>query len=123
MPRDVIRKENVKRYIHVPLPPKNSASGFLTQNLPMAAMFLKNKSIAWACLFIAVQNFLNEPLIKSPGDESTSGWFKILFAGIALLTTYMDLIFPNISGPITSKIVEEAVDATTTAIVDSATGN
>lgn len=126
MAKDVIRKENVKRYVHVPVKPKNSASNFVSQNLPMAAMFLKNKALSWACLFIAVQTYLNEPYIKDPSDESSSGIFKIIFALVALGTSYLDLIFPTMGGLRAQKAVDTAVEtvvATATEAVAAATGN
>ncbi|KAG7880086.1 hypothetical protein KL906_000576 [Ogataea polymorpha] len=83
------------RYVHVPVKPRNSATGFAAQNLPMVAMFMRNKPLAWSCLLLAVQSYLNEPLIKSPDDEAQPAIFKVVFAVISVLTSYMDLVFPN----------------------------
>ena len=120
MVRDVIRKENVKRYVHVPVKPKNSASNFVSQNLPMAAMFLKNKALSWACLFIAVQTYLNEPYIKDPSDDSSSGIFKILFASVALGTSYLDLVFPTMGGFMGPNAAGTATEAATEAVAAAA---
>ncbi|KAG7813668.1 hypothetical protein KL921_001214 [Ogataea angusta] len=81
MPKDVKRPELAKP--------------FAAQNLPMVAMFMRNKPLAWSCLLLAVQSYLNEPLIKSPDDDAQPAIFKILFAVIGVLTSYMDLVFPN----------------------------
>lgn len=99
MGKDVIRKENVKQYVHVPAEPKNAASNFVSQNLPLAAMFLKNKALAWACLFFGVQTYLNEPYIRDPADDSQPAYFRIFFSMIAILTTYIDLVFPHMGNP------------------------
>lgn len=88
-----ISQEKVKRYVHVPKP-NTSAGTALTQNLPMVAMFLRNKPVAWATLLLAVQSWLNEPLIADPADESQPAAFRVLFALVALLVAYMDLFFP-----------------------------
>ncbi|TID30642.1 hypothetical protein CANINC_000797 [Pichia inconspicua] len=107
MGKDVIREDKVKKYVHVVAENKLVATDFVSTNLPMAAMFLKNRMLAWASLFFAVQSYLNRPIIKRPGDESQSPSFRILFALIALVTSYLDLIFPAMSGPrIAEKIIE-----------------
>ncbi|KAG0679670.1 hypothetical protein C6P40_005201 [Pichia californica] len=118
MARDVIRKENVKRYIHTALKPK-TASNFVSQNLPMAAMFLKNKALSWACLFIAVQNYLNDPYVKDPSDESTNSAYKIIFALVALGTAYLDLIFPQVGGFVPSA-AETVADVAAEAAIEVA---
>jgi hypothetical protein len=108
MAKDVIRKENVKKYVHTAAPAKNIASNFVSQNLPLAAMFLKNKALAWACLFFAVQSYLSEPYIKDPSDESQPAFFRIIFAFVAIGTSYLDLIFPQMSPQqVAAKIAEK----------------
>lgn len=119
MARDVIRKENVKKYVHTAIKPK-TASNFVSQNLPMAAMFLKNKALSWACVFIAVQNYLNEPYIKDPSDDSTSGFFKIIFSFVALGTAYLDLIFPQMTGFIPKEAKEEVAEVAADVAIEAA---
>ncbi|GMM30967.1 hypothetical protein DAMA08_037120 [Martiniozyma asiatica (nom. inval.)] len=110
MPKDVTRRENVVKYVHIPVKQKNQASNFLVQNLPLVAMFLKNKAIAWACLFLSFQTYLNEPYIKDPQDESQPAIFRVLFSLVAVGTAYLDLIFPTMS-PAVQRIAKEAKDA------------
>lgn len=93
--KDVARAENVKRYVHVPKPSQNQVTNMLSQQLPMVAMFLRSKPLAWGCLLIAFQSMLNEPLIRDPADESQPGIFKILFAVVGVVVSYIDIIFPN----------------------------
>lgn len=109
MGKDVIRQDKVKKYVHVVVENKLVATDFVSTNLPMAAMFLKNKMLAWAAMFFAVQSYLNQPIIKSPGDESQSPSFRILFALISLVTSYLDLVFPAITAPrVAEKIIDSA---------------
>ncbi|GMG31227.1 unnamed protein product [Ambrosiozyma monospora] len=123
--KDVKRRELVKQYVHIPIKPANKASDFAAQNLPMVAMFLKNKSLAWATLFLAIQSWLADPLIRDPSDDSQPAVFKIIFALIAIATSSMDLFMPNMGpgakAPAPASIVDTAVEAVTTA-VETATG-
>lgn len=98
--RDVVREQNVKRYVHIPRPVQNQASSMMTQNLPLVAMFLKSKPIAWATLFLAIQGYLNEPLIKDPADDSQPAMFKILFAVVAIAVSYLDVFYPTAGLPV-----------------------
>ena len=100
MAKDVIRPQNVHKYIHVPVAPKNAAANFVSQNLPLAAMFLKNKSLSWACAFFAIQSYLNEPYIKDPSDDSQPAIFRIIFSLVAIVTAYLDLLFPSMNTPV-----------------------
>ncbi|GME93628.1 unnamed protein product [Ambrosiozyma monospora] len=92
----------------------------------MVAMFLKNKSLSWATLFLAIQSWLADPLIRDPSDDSQPAVFKIIFAVIAIATSSMDLFMPNMgpgarAPPAPAGIVDTAVEAVTTA-VETATG-
>lgn len=105
------------RYVHHPPKTRNAASNFMGQNLPMAAMFLRNKPLSWACMFIAIQSYLNEPAFKQQQDESQPAIFRIIFALIAVATSYMDIVFPS-AGP-SKAAVKDAVDATIEAVSQS----
>lgn len=89
------------------------------QNLPMAAMFLRNKPLSWACMFIAIQSYLNEPAFKQEQDESQPAIFRIIFALIAVATSYMDIIFPSAGPSKAAAVVKDAVDATIEAVSQS----
>lgn len=117
MGKEVIRKENVKKYIHTPIKPKNVATNFVAQNMPLAAMFLRNKAVAWACLFFTIQSYLTEPLIKDTSDDSQPAGFRFLFALIALGTSYLDLIFPQSTPAALGAAI--ANNAATTAVVEA----
>ncbi|ABN66683.1 predicted protein, partial [Scheffersomyces stipitis CBS 6054] len=105
------------RYKHSPAKARNEASGMLAQSLPMAAMFMRNKMLAWSAVFLAVQSYLNEPLNKpaeaadSNSTPSQPPLLRVLFAFIGLVTCYLDLIFPGTS-PYARRAVTEAVSET-----------
>lgn len=67
--------------------------------MPMAAMFLRNKAIAWSSFFLAIQAYLNEPknkpLVSSDTTAQQPAFFQIIFAVIALGTCYIDILFPT----------------------------
>ncbi|CDK27190.1 unnamed protein product [Kuraishia capsulata CBS 1993] len=107
------RPDQIVRYVHTPAETRNAASNFVSQNIPMAAMFLRNKPLAWASLFLSVQNYLNEPTHKAK-DEAMPPFFKLLMGALAVLTTYMDFIFPPVA-PAARQAAAAAASATGSA--------
>lgn len=86
------------RYKHIPAKPRSEASGMVAQTLPMAAMFMKNKMLSWAALFLAVQSYLNQPTNRPADDkDSQPPILRILFSLISLVTCYLEFIFPSAS--------------------------
>lgn len=68
----------------------------LCSTLPMAAMFTRNKFVAWASLIFAIQNWLGE----SVALKKSSGQPAILTVGmsiVALIMTYLPLFIPPAS--------------------------
>ncbi|VUG16764.1 DEBR0S1_25048g1_1 [Brettanomyces bruxellensis] len=108
MGKEAIREELVKRYVHTPLAPKTQASDFAASNMPMVAMFLRNKAIAWSAFFIAFQSYLNEPLISDPADQSQPPIMKIIFATVSVLVSYLDIIFPKWVGLLQVKLLQQS---------------
>ncbi|VEU21020.1 DEKNAAC101952 [Brettanomyces naardenensis] len=123
MGKEVIRAELVRPYVHTPLAPKNQAGDFAATNLPMVAMVMRNKAIALSALFIAVQSYMNEPFIKDPSDQSQPAVMKIVFAFVALLSSYIDLLFPKFFGkiPKVGGTVKDAADTVSAAISTATT--
>ncbi|CCE81667.1 Piso0_002330 [Millerozyma farinosa CBS 7064] len=109
-------------YRHIPAKPRFETSGMIAQSLPMAAMFMKNKLLAWSALFLSIQSYLSEPInkpaSKDPKDTSQPASLRVVFALIALLTCYMDIAFPSTNPSIKRQSI---VDAASTAA--SATGS
>lgn len=111
------------RYVHTPLAPKTKASDFAASNMPMVAMFLRNKAIAWSAFFIAFQSYMNEPLISDPADQSQPPIMKIIFATVSVLVSYLDIVFPTMGHPPPSKASSTAatVASSVTTAITSAT--
>lgn len=94
----------------------------ISQTLPMAAMFMRNKILSWSALFLAVQSYLNEPLHKpETKDESATQppLLRVLFALISVFACYVEFIFP-LSSP-TKRAVQAAATATVAAATATAT--
>lgn len=114
----------IHRYKHVPAKTRPTTS-IVSQTLPITAMFLKNKLIGWASLFVAVQSVLNEPSNSSKEEGADQPAFlKIVLAMVSVLVNYLDLFFPKTS---TAARVQEGVEtsstATSSSIVSSATSS
>lgn len=112
-------------YKHVPAKPRGEVSGVIGQSLPMAAMFMRNKMLSWAAVFIAIQSYLNQPDNKPADDKDSSAeqppLLRILFAVISMATCYVDLLFPHMS-PV-AKPVADVASETVTSIISSATAS
>lgn len=114
---DKRRPDLVKPYHHVPDKTANEQStAMFTSTLPLAAMFLRNKLIAWAALFTAVQGFLNEPTIQSSSPESQGqpAWITLTTALIGMITCYMDFAVPSMR-PLAKQATDAAAAAATGA--------
>ncbi|CAK9440175.1 uncharacterized protein LODBEIA_P42750 [Lodderomyces beijingensis] len=111
------REDLVVPYKHVASKPRRDASNIIAQSLPMAAMFMKNKVLAWAALFLAVQSYLQEPINKPQTDDKGQAeqpaLLRILFAVAAVGTCYMDLFFPS-TNPALRKAASVATETMTT---------
>lgn len=104
-----IREDLVVPYKHIPAKPRSEASAMISQSLPMAAMFMRNKMLSWTSFFLAVQSFLNEPVNKPDSSDQQPPILRVLFSIVSLGTCYMDLIFPS-SNPALRKAAKVATD-------------
>ncbi|CAI5760551.1 unnamed protein product [Candida verbasci] len=109
------REDLIIPYKHIPAKVRKDAGGnVIAQSLPMAAMFMRNKMLSWAALFLSVQSYLQEPINKPEvaNDDSASqpAILRVLFAFISVLTCYMDIVFPS-SNPAFKKSVPAAPTA------------
>lgn len=112
-----IREDLVVPYKHIPAKPRSEASAMISQSLPMAAMFMRNKMLSWASFFLAVQSFLNEPANKPEGSDQQPPILRVLFSMVSLGTCYMDLIFPSSNPALrrAAKVATDTVSETATA--------
>ncbi|CAI4053826.1 hypothetical protein SKDZ_16G3240 [Saccharomyces kudriavzevii ZP591] len=103
-----------------------SISGVVNQSMPMAAIFLRNKFIAWFSLIQSVHYYLNtdedivaaqkEDKAASPMDQPPV--IKLFMSLIGLCVCYMNLAFPQQIAPPSSKtktVVEPAAEVETEA--------
>ncbi|CAR23708.1 uncharacterized protein KLTH0E15312g [Lachancea thermotolerans CBS 6340] len=82
-------------YTHVPAPKSSAAAasqGIISQSMPMAAMFMKNKFLAWFGLLSSVHYCLTADA-ESSGDQSPV--LKLVMALVSLGVCYMNLVFPQ----------------------------
>lgn len=104
-----------------------SISGVVNQSMPMAAIFLKNKFIAWFSLIQSLHFYLNtdedivaaqkETKSASPMDQPPA--IKLLMSIIGIGVCYMNLVFPQQLAPpkpTVSKDETETVIETTTKV-------
>ncbi|KAK6502304.1 hypothetical protein TWF506_002887 [Arthrobotrys conoides] len=89
--KDMRRPDLIVPY-SAPPPPSPEASqdisSTMASTLPMAAMFLRNRTIAWASMSFAVQTWLSEtPAQKAAGKQPAL--FSVLFAVISIVVSYM----------------------------------
>ncbi|KAK6460736.1 hypothetical protein DFJ63DRAFT_337489 [Scheffersomyces coipomensis] len=115
-----VRQDLVVPFRHAPAAARGDASSMISQTLPMAAMFMRNKMLSWAAVFLAIQAFLNEPVnvIKKEGDTSQPPALRIGFALISLVTCYIDIFFPGTMPGGARKAADIA--SATASIVDAA---
>ncbi|KAK6353405.1 hypothetical protein TWF696_005371 [Orbilia brochopaga] len=89
--KDMRRPDLIMPYQAPPPPdPETSAdiSSTMASTLPMAAMFLRNKTLAWASMSFAVQTWLSEtPAQKANGKQPA--FFSIIFAAVSIVVSYM----------------------------------
>ncbi|CAN8100275.1 unnamed protein product [Discula destructiva] len=68
-------------------------SSTMSQTLPMAAIFLRNKYIGWAAVVFSIQNWLGESEYNKT-NSSTPGYFSVGMALMSLVVTYLPMFLP-----------------------------
>jgi len=69
----------------------------LSSTMPMAAIFTRNKIIAWTAVIFAIQGWLSEtPAQKA--ESSQPAYFSVGMSLLAVAVTYMSLFMPPPSG-------------------------
>ncbi|GEQ72652.1 hypothetical protein JCM33374_g6339 [Metschnikowia sp. JCM 33374] len=115
------RADLVVPYKHQPAKPRSEASSMISQTLPMAAMFMRNKLMSWSAVFLALQTFLTEPLNKPVGKDSGSQppLLRLAFAVLSLATCYLEYFFPATSP--TLKKAALTASSTASSVIAEAT--
>ncbi|KAI5464489.1 hypothetical protein BGZ63DRAFT_153153 [Mariannaea sp. PMI_226] len=71
----------------------NDFASTLSNTLPMAAMFTRNKLIGWAAVVFSIQNWLGESE-ETQKNSATPGYFSIGMSVMSLAITYLPLFMP-----------------------------
>lgn len=92
------------------IPPKGlystlpSMSGIVNQSMPMAAIFLRNRFVAWFAVIQSVHYYLNtdeDEANAKDGKQSSSieqtPIIKVAMAMVGLIVCYMNLVFPVVN--------------------------
>ncbi|KAM9905184.1 hypothetical protein OXX79_002310 [Metschnikowia pulcherrima] len=117
------RADLVIPYRHQPAKPRSEASSMISQTLPMAAMFMRNKLLSWSSVFLALQSYLTEPANKPAGSDSGSQppLLRLAFAALSLATCYLEYFLPSTSP--TLKRAALAASSTASSVVAEATAS
>ncbi|SCU82722.1 LANO_0B07316g1_1 [Lachancea nothofagi CBS 11611] len=97
------RPDLIVEFKYKPVPKSSvgaASQGIMAQSMPMAAMFMKNKFLAWFSLLLTVHYSLNGEADKKSADQSPL--LKILMAVVSLAVCYMNVVFPQ-PGPAPKK--------------------
>ncbi|CAH02296.1 uncharacterized protein KLLA0_B08415g [Kluyveromyces lactis] len=121
MPLNNVRRPDlVATYNHTPAPKglyssSSSSQGMLSQSMPMAAMFMKNKFLAWFAVLTTWHVFLTSQ--PDPSNPTDSPFMKIGMAVLAVGMNYLGLFFPGTQPPPLGVVPKATSDssATTTA--------
>lgn len=95
MPPKYKRPEAIVKYVHTPANSRTDVAGPISNTLPMAAMFLRNKAVLWVALFLAVQAWLNEPAHRPANDTLSPPLLKVAFGFLLLALCYAELVIPG----------------------------
>ncbi|KAH3667770.1 hypothetical protein WICMUC_005302 [Wickerhamomyces mucosus] len=124
MAPQVKREDLVVPYVHVPPAPEAASSAVVSQSMPMAALFMKNKLLGWFSLLSTVQAYLNELHGAKPQEGSTSALLRLLLSVFGILVCYTDLVFPGSSGFVKKNDVAKVAESISSTISNAqATGN
>lgn len=91
----------------------------ISQTLPMAAMFMRNKMMSWTSVFLALQAYLTDPVNKPAGSGDSGAQpplLRLAFAFISLLTCYMEFFFPATGNSHKRTVTEKVADAVNSVV-------
>ena len=96
MAPSVKREDLIVPYIHLkPVVEDNSSASFVSQSMPMAAMFMRNKLLSWFSIFSAVISLMYELHGVTAADGSQSGYLRVITGVVGLGVCYMELVMPG----------------------------
>lgn len=69
---------------------ESTSRGSVSQMLPIAAMLMKSKILAWASVLVSITAWLNEPDAPSEGAPAA---MNIVTSVVSIFVAYMDFVF------------------------------
>ncbi|KAK2774546.1 hypothetical protein FQN52_004250 [Onygenales sp. PD_12] len=92
--KDMRRPDLVVPYVDPPEKKSDAdMASTVSSTMPMAAMFTRNKMIAWASVTFSLQNWMAETP-EQKKTTSSPGYLSVLMSLMAVLVTYMPLFLP-----------------------------
>lgn len=85
------RRDLAIPYLHRPDKPQDAPPSTLYRALPMVAMFMRSKALAWTGLFLCVQAYVSQPFETGPNDDVVSIQ-HIATAVMSVAVSYMDFV-------------------------------
>ncbi|KAH3688976.1 hypothetical protein WICPIJ_000035 [Wickerhamomyces pijperi] len=116
----VKRDDLIVRYIHTPPKTEGKGSAMVSQSMPMAALFMKNKLLSWFSLLNGVTGCLNKLHGAPIADDQMSPLLTLAMALLGIAVCYMDLVFPSSSGFIQKRAVEEVAEGISSTVAAAA---
>ncbi|EGC47823.1 predicted protein [Histoplasma capsulatum var. duboisii H88] len=93
--KDMRRPELVVPYVEPPAKASDASdmSSTMSNTMPMAAMFSRNKMIAWAAVTFSLQNWMAETP-EQQKKAATPAYMGVIMAFLSILVTYMPMFLP-----------------------------
>ncbi|KAI5302503.1 hypothetical protein KEM56_000642 [Ascosphaera pollenicola] len=92
--RDMKRPDLIVPYVAPKIEDETDLGSTLSNTMPMAAMFTRNRIIAWTSVIFNLQQYLIErPEKRSP--NSTPASLSVMMAVMSVIVTFMPLFFPT----------------------------
>lgn len=82
----------------------------------MAAMFMRNKLMAWTAIFSALQAYLSEPKVKT--SDQQPAWITLITSLVGLITCYSDFVMPKNVRP-AAQAAQATIESIGTAVVSA----
>ncbi|PGH09498.1 translation initiation factor 1 [Blastomyces parvus] len=98
--KDMRRPELVVPYVEPPAKVSDvgDMSSTMSNTMPMAAMFSRNKMIAWASVTFSLQNWLAETP-EQQKKSTTPAYMGVIMAFLSVAVTYMPMFLPTPGKP------------------------
>ncbi|PGH28620.1 translation initiation factor 1 [[Emmonsia] crescens] len=94
--KDMRRLELAVPYVEPATKASDAAdmSSTMSNTMPMAAMFSRNKMIAWASVTFSLQKWMAETP-EQHKKAATPAYMGVIMAFLSVLVTYMPMFFPS----------------------------